>query len=299
MNKEDIFTLANKEHFTVLIVTPNSIKDRDWMHVNYLYDLVKDTFCKYIDIHPDNYMDSVGSYLEVTKHIEPFVKVQLISEEKDYITEILYIDNENKEVNLDELNEFATLLNINGDKVYGNAIISRTYVSSTDNTMHFENITPEKIHYMLHKRANTTVISYDSDTEEYKEISILGPMDKFAEMYFGEKMFNIKKIELPFLKHNINIWYTEDTYGSLDVFGNLLPELTRVDKMLVFSMWTDDYRDSFTLEEFNKIKYLSKKLTDYIIPSDSDYLKEEKDELNRNIIKNKYKILHQFYENNK
>jgi hypothetical protein len=147
---------------------------------------------------------------------------------------------------------------------------------------------------MLYCRANTKIITFDSDEEKYNEFSLFGPLDIFSDNFFGENRFNIKKLELAFLKHNLNIWYTEDKYGNLDVAGNILPDTTRVDKMIVFSMWSDEYRDSLTLEEFNKIIYLSKKLDNYLVSE--DYMKIEKDELGREIIKNKYKILNQFYK---
>ena len=56
------------------------------------------------------------------------------------------------------------------------------------------------------------------------------------------------------------------------------------------------YRDSLYLSELNKIILLSKKLKDYTIPK--EYLKEEKDNLGRDIVKNKYKILDMIYMSN-
>ncbi len=49
-----------------------------------------------------------------------------------------------------------------------------------------------------------------------------------------------------------------------------------------------------TLEEFNQIKELSINMDDYIL--NDEVLKDEKDELGRYVIKNKYKILHQYYK---
>ncbi len=112
-------------------------------------------------------------------------------------------------------------------------------------------------------------------------------------IFFSENRYRIKKIELAFLKHNINVWYTEDKYGTLDCFGNILPDIARVDKMIVFSMWSDEYRHNLTMKEFEMIRFLSKKLESYDVPK--ELLTEENDELGRNIIKNKYRILHKIY----
>lgn len=297
--EENKVKMTNTEHFTLLVIEPNQIRERDWSHINYLSDLVNDKFCQYIKVHPEDYIQFIGKYLQVEKYKEPYIKVQLIFEEKDYITEMMYVEVKEEDIcnNNYELNEFANLLNINQDKIFGNVIINRSYVSSTDNNMHIDNITPQKLHYSLHKRANTTCLLYDSDNELFKEEDIFGPMDFFADSYFGDKKYNIKKQEISFLKHIINIWYIENEYGNSDIVGNLIPNNIKVDKMIIFSMWTEDYRDSLYLEDFNKIKFLSTKLTDYIVPE--EYIKEEKDSLGRDIIKNKYKILNLIYNKNK
>ncbi len=290
--------MTNKEHFTLLVIEPNEIKNRDWSHPDYLANLVNDSFCKYIKVHPDDYIQFIGKYLEVEKYKEPYIKVQVIFEEKNYITELMYVDVKEEDIcnNNYKLNEFANLLNNNQDKIYGSVIINRTYLSTTNNDMHIDDITPGKLQYSLHKRANTTALLYNSDNEELKEEDIFGPMDAYAENYFGDKKYNIKKTEVLFLKHVINIWYTEDTFGIPDVIGKLLPSDVKVDKMIIFSMLNEDYRDSLYLSEFNKMIYLSKKLENYLVPE--QYLKDEKDTLGRDIIKNKYKILDLIYLNN-
>jgi hypothetical protein len=288
--------MTNTEPFTLLVIEPNQIKNRDWSHINYLYDLVNDKFCKYLTVKPDEYVDFMGTNLKIDKYHEPYIKVEVIFEEKNYITEMMYVEVKKEDQEKYELNEFANLLNIGEDKIYGSVIINRTYVSIHNNDMHLDNITPDKLQYSLHKRVNTTVILYDSDNESFKEEEVVGPMDVYSEKFFGDKKYNIKKIELKFLQHNIVIWYTEDEYGNSNICGKLLPENVKVDKMIVFSMWTEEYRDSFYLDELNKIIKLSKKLNDFLVPA--EYTKEERDSLGRNIIKNKYKILELIYNDN-
>ena len=290
--------MTNTDHFTLLVIEPNEIKDRDWSDPNYLSNLVNDKFCQYIKVHPDDYIPFIGKYLEVEKYIEPYIKVEIIFEEKNYITEMMYIEvkEDNVSNNKYKLNEFANLLNIGHDKIYGNVIINRTYLSTTNNDMHLDDITPDKLYKSLYKRANTTAILYNSDNEELKEEDLFGPMDIYADNFFGEKKYNIKKKEVIFLKHVINIWYTEDTYGVSNIVGNLISKDIKIDKMIVFSMWNEDYRDSLYLNEFNKIILLSTKINDFVTPA--HLLKEEIDTLGRTIIKNKYKILDLIYQDN-
>jgi hypothetical protein len=293
--EENKVTMTNTEPFKLLVIEPNQIKDREWAHPNYLYDLVNDTFCHYHSVKPDEYIEFMGKHLNVHEYIEPYIKVEVIFEEKDYITEMMYVEVKKEDHEKYVLNEFANLLNIGEDKIYGNVIINRTYISSNNNDMHLDNITSGKLEYSLYKRANTTVILYDSDNESFKEEEVFGPMDIYAEKFFESKKYNIKKVELPFLKHNICIWYTEDSFGINNIIGKLISENIKIDKMIIFSMWTEDYRDSLYLEDFNKIINLSKKLKDFNTPA--EYLTEEKDHLGRNIIKNKYKILNLMFNN--
>ncbi len=294
--EENKVKMTNKEPFTLLVIEPNQIKDRDWSHINYLHDLVNDKFCHYLSVHPDDYINFIGEHLKVDKYYQPYIKVEVIFEEKDYITEIMYVEVKKEDEDKYELNEFANLLNVGEDKIFGSVIVNRTFISSINNDMHLDNITPEKLESSLYKRANTTVILYDSDTESFKEEDIFGPMDVFSEKFFEDKKYNIKKIELKFLQHNLFIWFTEDDYGTQDIIANLIPKNIKVDKMIVFSMWTEDYRDSLYLDEFKKIIKLSNKLTDFVTPA--EYNKEEKDNIGRNIIKNKYKILELIYKDN-
>ena len=294
--EENKVKMTNTDHFTLLVIESNEIKDRDWSHPDYLLNLVNDKFCQYIKVHPEDYIPFIGKYLEIEKYTEPYIKVELIFEEKNYITEIMYIEVKEEDVPKYKLNEFGSLLYMGQDKICGNIIINRTYLSTTNNEMHLDDITPEKLYKSLYKRANTTCILYNQENEEFKEEDIFGPMDIYADNFFGEKKYYIKKKEVLFLKHVINIWYTEDELGMSDIVGNLIPKDIKIDKMIVFSMWNEDYRDSLYLSEFNKMILLSIKLNNFDIPA--ELVKEEKDTLGRDIIKNKYKILDLIYNNN-
>ena len=298
-NDNKYIKLENKEPFQVLVITPNKIQDRDWMAPDYLNKLLTESFCKYETINPVDYVEKIAVFLEVNKYTYPDIKVTVISEEMDYIDEIMYIDLF-PEYKIDSnVNEFATLLNINGDIIYGNVIVSRTYIPSNDNlyknntNMSYSDVNCNNMERMLDRRANTTVITYNSDEETLCETNVFGPLDKFADLFFGEACYTYKKKELGFLKHNINIWYSENKYGNLDVFGNILPELARIDKMIVFTMWTDTYRGNISLDEFNKIKYLSKVLNNFSTPEELE--KETIDHINRLVVKNKYRILNTIY----
>ena len=289
--------LANAEPFNVMVVRPNKIQHLDWKSPTYLHDLANGEYNMIAEIKPENYIETIGKILDIENKTNPVIDTKVIaeiyiSEEYNMIIEIMFVVHDDN-YNGDDINEFATLLDVYDNKIYGNVIVMCTMIANNNNNMYFDNMTPNILEKMLYSRANTKVITYDADEESYVEKEVFGPLDQFADDFFSENRYRIKKIELAFLKHNINVWYTEDKYGTLDCFGNILPDIARVDKMIVFSMWSEEYRHNLTMKEFEMIRFLSKKLETYDVPQ--ELLKEENDELGRNIIKNKYRILHKIY----
>lgn len=286
--------LMNTSPFDVMVTGSNIIQHIDWNSPTYLHDIVNGEYNTIVSIKPENYIETIGSILSIDKYKTPVIDTKMIAElyvsdEYNMIIELMFAINENEE----NINEFATLLNVYDNKIYNKAIIMCTMIANNNNNMYFTDITHDMLEKMLYSRANTTVITYNSDEETYNEVGVFGPLDTFADDFFSENRYKIKKRELTFLKHNINIWYTEDKYGTLDTFGNLLSDTTRVDKMIVFSMWSEEHRHNLSMTEFDMIRFLSKKLDNYNVPE--DLLKEESDELGRMIIKNKYRILHKIY----
>lgn len=286
--------VPNTEPFQMLLINPNTITDRDWKQPDYLHNLLVDKFSEFFSMDPSDYIETIGRRLEIGSYKYPDVKVVLVGEEVDYIYELMYVDVLPEYKTPERENGFATLLDIEGNIIYGNALVVRTFISSQNvtDTYHVD-ATVDNVELMLNRRAATSAIIYSAEDEEYKEIPLFGPLDKFSEVFF-DKQHNIKKIELPFLSHNLNIWYTEDEYGMLDVCGNLLPDKVRIEQMLVFTMWTNEYRGNLTLDEFVKILYLSKVLKDYTSPNEL-INNQERDSLDRVIVYNKYRILNNVY----
>jgi hypothetical protein len=128
--------------------------------------------------------------------------------------------------------------------------------------------------------------------EKWTEERVSGDLNTFAKQFFDDEEY--EKIELGFLQHNINIWFTKP-YGnsSTKICGSLLKK--PVERCIIFTMITEEYRGNITLDEVKKIIYLSDKLDNYMTPS--HLLEEKNDSLNRKIINNKYKILDYLYHN--
>jgi hypothetical protein len=281
--------LDNKTDFELLLIKANNIQDMEWSDPNYIDNILNKDFVKTITFSPDKFAENLGTALEVEKYELPDVKCSLFYEEPDYHYEILYIDllpnYKKKEIE----NQFSLLLQNNGDeKIFGNVLIMKTYVPVKNmSEMKISDISNSDIKRIMEDRINTKVITFDNG--DYEEKKILGSMDQYAEHFFDEEdKYRIQKIELPFLRHNINIWFTKFDYGFDKVCGNLLKHLV-INKCIVFTLVNDNVRGNLSMDEFKKIKFLSEKLEKYNIPEELN--NEEKDELGRLIIKNKYRIL--------
>jgi hypothetical protein len=288
-------TMENNSEFSIFILEQNEISNLDSTHSNYLDKLIDSDFIKEGKINPNTYMEDVGKNLSLTPTGFYDLKVSLFFEDRENIYEIIYLNYEPpEEKDIDEnkitltINELASLLIINGDKVYGNALILKTKLPIDDYSMRYENLEKKDIKKILERRINTKIIVYEDD---YKEIDLVGNIETFAEEFFEKRHF--KRLEIPFLKHNINIFYTVFDYGEENICGTIIKE--KIDKCIWFSMYSAEYSCDLSLDDVKKIIFLSDKLDKYDTPE--EYVKEEKDEMNRRLIKNKYRILERVYKN--
>jgi hypothetical protein len=286
--------MENKEDFQVLIIKPGSIQSVSWMDPNYAYKLIELDLFKSVTTNEDNFLEVIATNLDVNKYKvkDMYVKNEIIGEEPYYVYEMIYIDLEKEtQYHTDEnLNELASLLNINGEKIYSNVIIFKNYLPSLTDSMKLETITKENLAHMIHKRVHTTIVTCDDG--KWQECDCIGDLNNFAKHFFEGETY--QKLEIPFLMHNINIWYTTAIDGSKTLCGTLVDKY--VDKCIWFTMKSDDYRGNLTLDEVNKIIYLSKILSNFMTPS--EYTEEKVDNLGRKIIYNKYKVLDLIYTNN-
>jgi len=296
-NYIDRVEMENNNEFSCIIIKPGSIKDISYIDVNYAAKLMKLDLFTNVKVNNDNFLEVIASNLQVKKYesIKNLsVKKEYIGEEPNYLYEMLYVDIDNtskdclefkKDENENE-NELASLFNINGDKVYSNAIIYKNHLPSLSDSMTLESVTTNDLQRILHHRVHTKVVLFD---ETLQEITVEGDLGAFAERFFEGEFY--KKLEIPFLMHNLNIWYTLNDFEDNNVCGNIIKK--PIDKCIFFTMKSDDFRCNLTLNEVKKIVELSKKLDDYNCPS--EFYEEKIDSLGRKIINNKYKVLDFLY----
>lgn len=289
--------MESNEFVECLVIKQGLIKDISWKDPNYINKIFELNYIESIIINSENFLDILARKLDVDKFTvsNMSAKTEIVGEEPYYLYELTYIDLENEQkYHTDEnINDIANLISINGDKIYSNAILFRNHIPSLTDSMNLCNVTKEDLKRLLNKRAYNTIVLGDSFEDKYIEDNVIGEMDIYAKKYFEGEEY--KKIELAFLMHNINIWYsigiTENKFC-----GNLINE-KYIDKCILFTMSSDKYRGNLTSDEVKKIIYLSLKLNDYKTPS--EFIEEKNDNLGRKIIYNKYKTLDKLYNDNK
>lgn len=288
--------MENNENFECLVILPNSIKDISWLENDYLDKLLNLNIFKSIQTNQDNFIEFLATNLNVDKfQVKNMnVKTEIVGEEPNYVFELMYIDleKENQYHTDDHFNEMASLINTNGDKIYSNAILFRNYLPSFTDSMTLCNTTKNDLKRLLYDRVHTKIVTWD---EGWKEQRVVGDLNNFANDFFDGEEY--KKIELGFLMHNINIWYTTFDLKSKDksLCGKIINK--PIDKCIWFTMKSDEYRGNLSLDEVNKIIYLSNVLPKYNTPP--EFLEDKIDNMGRKIIYNKYKVLDHVFDKNK
>jgi hypothetical protein len=273
----------NKNDFNFILININNLESFKWSEPNYLDNILGLDIYSTNNTNPEIFLNNVIDALDVNTHNEnsdAMIETQLIAEFPEYIFEMVYINNVKKEDKYK--NDLASLLIRNGETIYGNAIIFKTSLPIDNENNLFVDINKIDIKFILENRIKTKVVIYDG---EWKEIEVIGNLEDYAKEFFDDVHL---KFESPFLKHNINIWYEKLDGVNSYVCGKILNK--PIYKCIWFTMISDEYRGSLSLNEVNTIIKLSNHL---IFPYEppSEWLIDEKDVYGRDKIKNKYRIL--------
>jgi hypothetical protein len=276
-------TFENNDNFDIILIKPEHIDHLDWFHENYTHQLIQLNCYETINANKNNFLEIISNKLNLEKFknkSELEVTTQVISEVTGYIYELIYIDELTEKDDL--INNIASLLNTNGNTVYGNAFLMKTYIPSLSKSILITNTSINNIKDILDNRVKTNIVIYDG---EWSNKIVIGNLEDFAKTFFDEEF---KKFETPFLLHNINIWYESCNGFSTKICGKILER--PIYKCIWFTMISDDYRGSIYLDEVKKIIEISNKM-DFPFNAKKEWIDDEKDEFSRKVIKNKYKIL--------
>lgn len=284
------FKFFNDKEFYITLIDDNDfdLNELDWNNPNYVQMLTSYSFIRTVLVDSTNFFDYIGEYFKANEN--NIIVTDTISEEPLHTYQIMYIDKVN---NNNKVNQFATLMNINGDVIQGKAIIIKNYVATLTSDIRFDDMDSSALYKMIKSRGYNTIGIWDSESEKWKEDEVYGPIENYAKNFFEDEPY--KTSEIGFLKHNLNILYLNSEYGKSNVCGTLLNG--KVEKVLIFTMLTDSFRGNITKEEIEKIIKLSTVLTPPFKP-DNKWLEEKRDEHDRIIINNKYRILDNIYQEN-
>ena len=285
------FTIFDENPFQITIIDIGKVFHLEHNNPNYVDALVSMPFVRTELIkNPKLFFEDLYNYLDIKNNPNAHVITKTIGEEKDYIYQMMFIES-NFNKNELELNEFGSLLDVENEIIKGPIVLVKSFVPSLSNEMKFVDMTKNELHKLLRSRGYTKVVIYDGDDSELREEEFYGDVEKFAEKFFEGEYY--KKKELAFLAHNINIYYTISEYGTKDKCGKLVEG--NIDKYFAFTMLTNNNRGNLTKDELKKILILSEHL-EPPYKTDDKWSEEDKDEFGRKIIKNKFRILDNIYE---
>lgn len=279
-----------KNSVDCLIVKIGNIEELSYQDEHYTKKLIKLDLFEIVHIETIDFANTIAKYLQVNDYeiSEINIKKDLIGEEPNYIYEMLYIDLEdNTEYHLKKNeNQFANLINYTFNKIYSHAIILKTYLPSHNDEIELCNITKDDIERLLYFRGNSKLVLFDSfnidePNDQWYEKPLGGDLEHFANDFFDGNYYH--KLEIPFLMHNIHIWYLCDDNGY-NLYNKIINK--KIERCIWFSMRTDRYRENLSLEEVKKIIYLSNKLESFETPK--EYQLQEK-------LYNRYRVLEQIY----
>tara|TARA_B110000971_G_C19920432_1_gene458910 strand:+ start:27 stop:902 length:876 start_codon:yes stop_codon:yes gene_type:complete len=283
---EEKFKFENNSNFTLVLIKPKSIDNLDWLDSNYTTNISQLDIYENLIATSDNFINLMHEKLLIERYDRNVeVTTQVITETIDYIFEILYVEGLTNNDN--DINDVATLLNTNGEKVYGNAVLMKTYLPSLSKTNLIVDCSQNDIKNILYSRVNTNIVVYDG---EWYNSEVSGNLEDFAKTFFDDT-FN--RCEISFLLHNINIWYENCDGCSKTICGKILEK--PIYKCFWFTMINDEFRGNLTLNEVNKIIKISN-VFDFPFTPKPEWIEDETDEINRTVIKNKYKILDLAYQ---
>ena len=138
--KGEKIILENTNDFNFVSIYLNDISSLNWIDPNYINKILELDIYSVITTNSTNFLDDVIKNLDVNKYNEKadgMIETQLIAEFPEYIYEMLYINNvENKD---EYKNDLGTLLITNGEKVFGNVIILKTYLPNNSENILFVN----------------------------------------------------------------------------------------------------------------------------------------------------------------
>ena len=273
--------------FSIMSIPPSDIKSINFNDPNYISHILS-----YLLIHPvksDNFLESIAKYSNIKQYPNCHnIETEIIGFNNKYVFEMSFLifNNLKEESNKIPKNDIGSLLNINDTYIFGTCLIYKSYISDIDYSMKIVDISKDDIAELLISRREPKMIIYDDDIWIEENVQ---DIEKYKKHLFKDNYIN--ELDLNYMSYNLKILYTKSEYGE-----NILPNIVdaKIESMIIYSIY-GNMIDSFSLEEFKKIKFLiNKKITTI----DEDILSKKKDHMNRSVINTKYRFLNLMYRKN-
>jgi len=273
-----------------IVIKPGSISHLSWTDEKYIDKILDLNLYEIVEYNDDNFLDLVDKYLDIDNcEIDKLtITNEIIGDEPYYMYEMMFIDlSDHIAENMIE-NEIGTLFSLESTKIYSNIIILKTHLPSLSDEINLCSITKLDLNNILLNRVYTKIVIWDDS--KFIEQRIIGDIKDYAKIFFDDEYF--EKKEILFLNHNLTIWYTT-SYGEKGICGRLIDK--PIDKCLIYTMKSEEYRGNITLNEIQKIIKLSNILEVDTLNTPEEFSLEKYDKLGRKIIYTKFKILDFIY----
>jgi len=282
--------MENENDSTCLLIKYNTdISNINWDCIDYGEKISKLKSYESITFNKDSFSDIIVESLLIKDltilydNIE--IKTLFVADEPCYVYELMYVYINNIKHDEKLMNNIANLLNTTKHIIYYNAILVKTYIRPSSDSMILEDTSIKDIEHILYNRVYNKVILYDNGS--FSE-NITNDIDNYSKIIFGETYY--KKFSTNYLLYNFTILYVENEYEDI-LFENILN--TGIEKCVIYTNASEDHIGNLYMEEFNKMRELIKNKVPPTIPS--EFSEKKQDTYGRNIIYNKYKVLDIMY----
>lgn len=280
---QDDLVFENEE-FSIITIDPNNVFKLNFNDPYYLQNLTR--YMNIETLKTDKFLEEIAKHSNIKNYPNCHnLKTQIIGFDENYVYEMIFMFfDEGSELNEDIKNDLGTLLNIEGVEIYGRCMIFKSYVSNKDYSMKLDYLSKKDLLYLLETRKSPKMIVYDN--KNFIEEHIMNVNDFKENLIKEQKM---EETDINYLGYNLKVYYLIDESGE-NVMGKLMDK--KVSKMLIHSLY-GSMIDNLSKNELNKLIELANLGINKI---DSEFLEKKYDDMGREVINTKYRLLNLMYD---
>jgi hypothetical protein len=283
--------VTEKSEFEILVIKPNNISNLDFNNVNYITDILNNKCFESIKTNSEDIANIFASKLNPNNIENTIAVTNICYETYDKLYEICFLDIPEEEKNNDNYNNIASILDISKDTIFGNAILLKTNLPIDNNGMKLISSYKKDIRNILDARINHLGVFIDTNGD-FLQMSFRDINKKLKELF--NDLEDLKRFEIAFLKHNFTMYYIKNEFDTPNSYVSDIAEQKIYGDVFITSMLTKDTFTNISIKEVKQILAISKLNSENWKP-DPKNDEEERDHLERRIIKSKFRILNNKY----